>query len=63
MSYNQNFSFETLLDNVEKNYTSVSKFIQPEWLRSYVDTVTEANIALTRTAIAEVEKALPAKQS
>ena len=63
MSYNQNFSFETLLDNVEKNYTSVSRFIQPEWLRSYVDAVTEANIALTRTAFAEVEKALPTKQS
>jgi hypothetical protein len=63
MSYNQNFSFETLLDNVEKNYTSVSRFIQPECLRSYVDAVTEANIALTRTAIAEVEKTLPTKQS
>ena len=50
-----------MLNNVEKTYTSISKYIQPEWLRSYYETVTEANFALTRTVMAEAEKALITK--
>jgi len=61
MSYNQHFSIDTMLNNVEKTYTSISKYIQPEWLRSYYETVTEANFALTRTVMAEAEKALITK--
>ncbi len=59
MSYIQHFSTQELLNNIEKNYNSVSRFIQPEWLRSYYETVTAANFEVARATVAEVEKALP----
>jgi len=63
MSYNQHFSIDTVINNIEKNCTSISKYIQPEWLRSYYKTITEANFALTRTVMAEAEKVLTTKIS
>jgi len=59
MSYNQYISADSVLDTIEKNATSVARFIQPEWLRTYYQTVTEANLAVARTMVTEVEKALP----
>lgn len=59
MSYIQHFSAQEIINNIEKNYASVSRFIQPDWLRSYYDTVTAANFEVVRATVAEVEKTLP----
>lgn len=56
MSYTQNFSVNTLIDNVEKNTKSVSRYIQPEWLKEYYEAVTSANAALLRASVKESEK-------
>jgi len=62
MSYNQYTVANKILENLEKNYTSVSKFIQPDWLRVYYDNFVESNFSMARIALSETEKAFSVKK-
>jgi len=62
MSYDKNLYTNKMLDNVEKNWLSISRFIQPEWAKVQYEAIVESNFSAFRLAVGELEKAFSVKK-